>query len=109
MSVLVALVLVGFNKVSHTAVSVAFVLFYSQSVIHPLIQTIFIADVRNQLMKRVTCGSYRKGYDSFTKENTTKSSSRKEDCCHSCFILTAINGGILHTGSTVTPDGSKNI
>ena len=29
MSVLVALVLVGFDKVSHTAVSVAFVLFYS--------------------------------------------------------------------------------
>ena len=104
MSVLVALVLVGFNKVSHTAISVAFVLFYSQSVIHTLIQTIFIADVRNRLMKRLTCGSYRNRYDNSSKENTTQSISWKEDCCKSCFILTAINGAILHTGSSITTD-----
>ena len=87
MSVLVALLLVGFNRVSHTAVSVVFVLFYSQSVIHPLIQTIFIADVRNPLMKRVTCGSYRKYYGSSSKENTKQSIPCKEDCCNNLFFF----------------------
>ena len=104
MSVLVALILDGFNKVPHAAVSLALVLFYSQSVIHPLIQTIFIADVRKPLMKRVTCGSYRKGYDSSSKENITQFVSWKEDCYNSCFILAAINGAILHTRSSVTTD-----
>ncbi len=91
-SVLVALIVKNFETVPHTYITVSFILFYSQAVIHPMLQTVFIADVRRPLKKLIK--------NSIFCLKTSHNSSDLEDshdthCCKSCFFCMAISEAVL--------------
>ena len=100
-SILIALIITEYG-VSHTTITVVFVLFNSQSVLHPLIQTICIPDVRESMKQTLTCGLYSRHCWSTSKEKTTRSISWKKGCCDSCFFLTTINAAVLPRNTAIT-------
>ncbi len=84
--VLVALLVVrNYDTVPHSVTSLSFILFYSQGVVHPVLQTIFIADVRRPLMK----------YICLKKLGPEVGVDHEKFCCKNCFLWTAINDAVL--------------
>ncbi len=84
--VLVALLVVrNYDTVPHSVTSLSFILFYSQGVVHPVLQTIFIADVLRPLMK----------YICLKKLGPEVEVDHEKFCCKNCFLWTAINDVVL--------------
>ena len=89
-SLIIALIAVNYDGVPPAFISFALVLFYSQGLVHPVVQTVFIADVREPLKWMITCGFIKKNHDSIPQEKCT-CIHKNRDCCSTCFFLTAIN------------------
>ena len=89
-----SIIIFGYDDVSNAGISLCLIIFQSQPVVHPVIQTVFIADVRRPLKKiveRIFC----KHLWMHSTENDNALDTRKGNWCTKCSILAAINEAIV--------------
>ena len=99
-----SLIISRFEGVSNAGISLCLIIFQSQPVVHPVIQTVFIADVRRPLKKMVET-IFCKHLWICSTETDNALDTRKENWCTKCSILAAINEAIvLHHMSHSLPE-----
>jgi len=91
--VIAYLLILNYDGASHTVVSLCIIAFQSQPVVHPIVQTVFIADVRRPLMMIIKKIFLKNSQASSVGVDNASNATSKMKCCDK--FLTALSEAVL--------------